>query len=69
MSINRNRLVLAAVVIALAGAAAAWRFAPSEVPPGQPPLAKLDAASLDTLRSDFNRHADATRAVILLSPT
>jgi hypothetical protein len=39
------------------------------VPAGQPPLATLDVASLDTLRSDFNAHADKVRIIVLLSPT
>jgi hypothetical protein len=66
---NRKRLFLAALIVVLVGAAAVWRFVPGEVPPGQPPLATLDAASLDTLRADFNRHAHQVRVVILLSPT
>ena len=39
------------------------------MPAGQPPLATLDAASLETLRSEFNAHADKVRIVVLLSPT
>jgi len=29
----------------------------------------MDAAALDGLRSDFNRHVEETRLILLLSPT
>jgi hypothetical protein len=38
-------------------------------PPGQPPLANLDAGSLDMLRADFNRAAGEARIIVLLAPT
>jgi hypothetical protein len=66
---NRKRLLLVAVILLLASSLAVWWFAPSEVPPGQPPLATLDAASLEAVRADFNRHASQVRVIVLLSPT
>lgn len=54
---------------ALAGGFSWYLWGERRVPAGQPPLATLSAASLETLRSEFNRHADKVRVVILLSPT
>jgi membrane protein DedA with SNARE-associated domain len=65
----RIRTLLVAVLAALCGAFAWYLFGERHAPPGQPPLATLDAASLDTLRSEFNAHADKVRIVVLLSPT
>jgi hypothetical protein len=39
------------------------------VPAGQPPLAELTRASIDSLKSEFNRTPDQVRIVLLLSPT
>jgi hypothetical protein len=65
----RRRIGVAGLVV-LIGAAVAWyRFAPGEAPAGQPPLVTLDAAALDGLRADFNRHFNQTRVIVLLSPT
>jgi hypothetical protein len=46
-----------------------YSYGPRTVPAGQPPLATLDRASLESLRSDFNRARDSTRIIVLLSPT
>ena len=48
-------------------AAAIWYGTFSHATPaGQPALAAMDLA---TLRADFNRAADRTRLIVLLSPT
>ena len=57
------------VIAVLAGAMLWYFFGPRQVPPGQPPLATLSASSLEALRADFNRDADRTRVILLLSPT
>jgi hypothetical protein len=57
------------VIAVLAGAMLWYFFGPRQVPPGQPPLAILGASSLEALRADFNRDADRTRVILLLSPT
>ena len=62
-------LVIVAVLAALLGALGWYGWAERKVPAGQPPLATLDAASLDSVRSEFNAHADKVRIVVLLSPT
>ena len=63
------RALLIAILGALLGAFAWYLWAERQTPAGQPPLATLDTASLDTLRSEFNAHADKVRIIILLSPT
>jgi hypothetical protein len=65
----RPRTFLVAVLGVLLGAFAWYRWAERHTPAGQPPLVTLDAAALDTLRSEFNAHADKVRIVVLLSPT
>jgi hypothetical protein len=63
------RPLLFAVLAVLLGAFAYYLWGERHAPAGQPPFATLDTASLDTLRSDFNAHADKVRIVVLLSPT
>jgi hypothetical protein len=66
---TRRRLVILLVVVLIAGAWAWTRFGSHDVPAGQPPLAYLGPASLATLKAGFNRAADQTRVIVLLSPT
>ena len=62
-SVKRALLVL---VPAVAAAAIWYGLFSHQPPPGQPPMALMDLASL---RADFNRAADRPRLIILLSPT
>jgi hypothetical protein len=66
---SRRFAIFVGVIAVLAGAMLWYLFGPRQVPPGQPPLAILSASSLEALRADFNRDADRTRVVLLLSPT
>lgn len=66
---KRRRLAVIAVIVALLLAAAWYQFGGHRTAPGQPPLAELNAASLDQLRADFNAAADQPRMIVLLSPT
>jgi hypothetical protein len=66
---NRRVAIPLGVVAVLAGAMLWYLFGPRHVPPGQPPLGILNASSLEALRGDFNRDADRTRIILLLSPT
>ena len=66
---KRRSLLLLFIVAALAGAFSWYLWGQRHTPAGQPPLATLSAASLETLRTDFNSHADKVRIVVLLSPT
>jgi hypothetical protein len=63
------RALFIAILAVLFGAFAWYLWAERHAPAGQPPLATLDTVSLDTLRGEFNAHADKVRIVILLSPT
>jgi hypothetical protein len=65
----KTRFLLAALLGLFLSALAWYLWAERRTPAGQPPLATLDTASLDTLRSEFNAHADKVRIVLLLSPT
>jgi hypothetical protein len=69
--LKRRRLstILVVLSVALLAALGWWRFGTREVPPGQPPLATLDASSIAALQDDFNRAAGQTRIIVLLSPT
>ena len=68
---NRRKLILIFVTLAVIGVGAfAWlHFGTHYTPAGQPPLATLDAASLATLKAEFNAAAGETRMIVLLSPT
>ena len=67
---KRRSLVLVLFLLAALASAFAWYlWGERHTPAGQPPLATLSAASLETLRSEFNSHADKVRIVVLLSPT
>lgn len=63
------RPLFIALLAALLAAFAWYLWAERHTPAGQPPLARLDTASLDALRAEFNAHAGKVRIVILLSPT
>jgi hypothetical protein len=67
---NARRTLGVAGLLLLTAASVAWyRFAPGEVPAGQPPLVTIDAKALEGLRADFNRYENDTKLVVLLSPT
>jgi hypothetical protein len=69
MKNTRRTFGVAGLVVLIAAVAAWYRFAPGEAPAGQPALVTIDAAALEGLRGDFNRHANETRLIVLLSPT
>jgi hypothetical protein len=68
MTAARTALLVAAVVLVVA-LAVRYHFTGHQVPAGQPPLADLTTASLNSLRGDFNRASDQIRIILLLSPT
>lgn len=69
MKNQRRTFGIAGLIVLIAAAAAWYRFAPGEAPPGQPPLVTIDAQAVEGLRADFNRYANQTRLIVLLSPT
>ena len=66
---SRRFAIFVGVIAALAAAMGWYLFGERRVPEGQPPLGILSASSLEALRADFNRDADRTRVILLLSPT
>ena len=44
-------------------------FGGSRVPSGQPPLQRLTAENVTSIRDEFNAAKDEVRVVLLLSPT
>ena len=66
---NRRFAIPLGVVAVLSAAMLRYLYGERRVPEGQPPLATLSASSLESLRADFNRDADRTRIILLLSPT
>jgi hypothetical protein len=67
--VSPRRRIAFLVLFLAAAVLFVWYQGRTVVPEGQPPLVTLDASAMLALRSDFNRHADATRLIILLSPT
>jgi hypothetical protein len=65
MSLLRfSRIAVAIVTVSLAAGCG-----PGRSPAGQPPVQTVTAQVMDTLKADFNRAAEQTRVVLLLSPT
>jgi hypothetical protein len=62
----KRRSIVVAVVLALLGAAAYYRYAPGQAPAGQAPLTNLDRASFE---QQFRAAAAGPRVLVLLSPT
>ena len=63
-------MVVTALGLLAAGGGYLWLTgSPRAVPDGQPPLASLDAASLQSFRDLFNAHRDEVRILAMLSPT
>ena len=69
MPVNRRWWIALGLVAVVLVALAQRQLGTHNAPAGQPPLANLDAGSLDMLRADFNRAAGAARIIVLLSPT
>ena len=66
----KSLLLVAAVALVVGVATFAWmKLSPRRVPPGQPPLAKLDSSSLPAFRATFNAAGDEIRVLAMLSPT
>jgi len=62
----KRRFIVAAVALALLGAAAYYRYVPGQAPAGQPQLANLDQASFE---QQFHAAAAGPRVLVLVSPT
>jgi hypothetical protein len=64
---RNKRILVAAICAALLLLAGVYLWGPSKTPAGQPPLATL--SSLGEFQSAFDSAEDATRIILLLSPT
>lgn len=56
-------------LVVAASALAILACGPGREPVGQAPMVEITAASLETLRQQFNAASDRPRVVLLLSPT
>lgn len=65
----KKRLILVAAIAILMALAAAYLWVPGSVPAGQEPLTVLSKAGLNEFASAFDRDAEVSRLVLLLSPT
>ena len=66
--ITRGRIVVAVVAIT-AAVVGQRQFGTHTTPDGQPALQHLSPASVEAVRSDFNRAVGDVRVILLLSPT
>jgi len=69
MPVNRRGWIAIALAGVVLVAVAQRQLGTHDSPEGQPPLANLNAGSLEMLRADFNRAAGDLRIILLLSPT
>ena len=65
---KKKRLVAAVVLIGILSIFL-WYQSMPRVPDGQAPLVNLDAASVASLREEFNRRVDHVRIIVVLAPT
>lgn len=65
----KKRIVIAGMAGILLLLLAAYFWGPSSVPQGQPPLLTLTPENFDEFESAFDGDSDASRLVLLLSPT
>jgi hypothetical protein len=65
---KRSHLIIVCLAAIVAGGLS-YFYAGSSVPPGQPPLMRLNAGNFSELRSAFNAAQDSVRVIALLSPT
>lgn len=65
----KKQVILVAAIAILLALAAAYLWVPGSVPAGQEPLTVLSNAGLNEFASAFDRDAEVSRLVLLLSPT
>jgi hypothetical protein len=69
MSLAKRSWIVVAIVAIAAAVLGQRQFGTHNTPAGQPALLHLSTASVETLRSDFNRASGDVRVILLLSPT
>ena len=65
----KGKSVAAGLLLAALFAGAAYLWMGSAVPPGQEPLATLTQSNFSEFENSFDKAADGSRLVLLLSPT
>ena len=65
---RRRKLTVLALAV-LVAAFLLYLYAGSTAPPGQPPLVRLHAANVASLKEGFNASANSVRVLVLVSPT
>jgi len=67
---KRKTITVLAAALTVLGLLVFYQFyAGSNVPPGQPPLVRLNDSNLSALKDNFNQSARAVRLLVMLSPT
>jgi hypothetical protein len=62
-------IILAVLIVAVAGVAIWYARQPRRTPRGQPALESITSATLSDFQEAFNRSPSSVRMVLLLSPT
>ena len=65
----KKRAAVLTVIAVLVLSAAVYLWGPSSVPRGQEPLVALSSANFSDFEKAFDGDSDASRLVLLLSPT
>ena len=63
------KVAATAMLVAALGCGAYYFYGGSSTPAGQAPLISLNSQSFAQLKAAFNRDENATRVVVMLSPT
>ena len=63
------RIIVIAVVVAVAATIGYLYLADRTTPEGQPPLVEMTLDAFDQLKADFNQDQGRARIIALLSPT
>jgi hypothetical protein len=65
----KQRYVVGTVIGVVACIVLIYLYGGSQVPAGQPPLHRLTADSVSTIKNEFNSAKGEARVLLLLSPT
>ncbi len=65
---SRKKMIILALAV-LVGAFLFYLYGGSAPPQGQPPLMRLNAANVASLKDAFNASANSVRVLVLVSPT
>jgi hypothetical protein len=66
---TKKKVIVPAVIAIVSLLVVMHLWGPSSVPPGQEPLVALSNTNFSDFENAFDRDSDASRLVLLLSPT